>query len=189
MENLSSLSSGLPVRASAQHELADLETRLMAEFKTAASAVTKLFKLSGAKTALSHDQGYADALQDLLDALDEDPTLDARSWAIQKLMEATGQAKYSSRHSDKPIQPRPDSAKDAAERNNTASPDDIQPPSGLFTFDTSIHLPDAVPPAKRGDDDITLDLSRPGSKRRILAFDQHAGKRQKLDDDGDATVS
>lgn len=188
MDNLSSLSSGLPVRASAQHELADLDNRLMTEFKSAASAVTKLFKLAGSKTALAHDQGYADALQDLLDALDADPALDARSWAIQKLMEATGQARYTSGNTSN----TDGQADDAALKDDTeTASDDVRPPTSLFTFEAGPHLPDTVPQDKL-DDEITFGPVRPGSKRRapVPSVSMGASKRQKQDDDvDDAPVS
>ncbi|ANB14321.1 hypothetical protein AWJ20_5286 [Sugiyamaella lignohabitans] len=86
MDNMASLSSGLPRRATTQQELQDLDTNLISEFKTAASAVTKLFKLAGAKTELSRRQGYVDALQDLLTALEEDPSLNPQSWALDRLV-------------------------------------------------------------------------------------------------------
>lgn len=83
MDNLSSLKSGLP-RESAIRELADLDNSLIKEFKTAANAVTKLFKLSGAKTMVGRTQGYIDAIEDLLDALEKDPNMNVLEWALQK---------------------------------------------------------------------------------------------------------
>jgi hypothetical protein len=83
MDNLSSLKSGLP-RASAIRGLADIDTNLITEFKTAANAVTKLFKLSGEKAVVGRNQGYIDAIEDLLDALERDPGMNVLEWALQK---------------------------------------------------------------------------------------------------------
>lgn len=71
MDNLSSLSSGLPPNASLSQELAALDSSIISEFKTAACAVTKLYKLSGAKSALIRQQGYLDAVQDLVEFITE----------------------------------------------------------------------------------------------------------------------
>lgn len=57
----------------------------VAEFKTAATAITKLYKLANAQSKNAHELGYSRALQDLLDACDENPYLDARSWALKHL--------------------------------------------------------------------------------------------------------
>lgn len=83
MDNLSSLKRGLP-RDSTISGVADLDASLINEFRTAANAVTKLFKLSGAKAVAGRDQGYIDAIEDLLDALEGDPSLNVLEWALQK---------------------------------------------------------------------------------------------------------
>lgn len=92
MDNLSSLSSDLPAQASAAQELAQLDSSIISEFKTAACAVTKLYKLSGAKQAVVRQQGYLAAIQDLLDFMTSSPhggsgarnADEVLAWALQK---------------------------------------------------------------------------------------------------------
>lgn len=87
MDNLGSLSSNLPRHLTASQELANLDANLIAEFKTAACAVTKLYKLSGAKTALVRQQGYLDALKDLMGFLTERSNVssdEVYAWALDK---------------------------------------------------------------------------------------------------------
>ncbi|KAF5102261.1 hypothetical protein D0Z00_000444 [Geotrichum galactomycetum] len=93
MDNLSSLSSDLPGQASAAQELAQLDSSIISEFKAAACAVTKLYKLSGAKQAIVRRQGYLDAIQDLLDFMTssnrhngggERNADEVLAWALQK---------------------------------------------------------------------------------------------------------
>ncbi|KAF5108189.1 hypothetical protein DV453_002460 [Geotrichum candidum] len=93
MDNLSSLSSDLPGQASAAQELAQLDSSIISEFKAAACAVTKLYKLSGAKQAIVRRQGYLDAIQDLLDFMTSDNRHggggernadEVLAWALQK---------------------------------------------------------------------------------------------------------
>ncbi|CAN6650074.1 hypothetical protein TRVA0_024S00826 [Trichomonascus vanleenenianus] len=88
MDNLSSLSSNLPPsKGMNAKQLADLDESLISEFKTAACAVTKLFKLSGARTTVAKEQGYLEAIEDLLAALDKDGSLDVKAWALAKKRE------------------------------------------------------------------------------------------------------
>lgn len=87
MDNLGSLSSNLPRHLTASQELANLDANLIAEFKTAACAVTKLYKLSGAKTAVVRQQGYLDALKDLMGFLTERSNVssdEVYAWALDK---------------------------------------------------------------------------------------------------------
>lgn len=86
MDNLSSLSSGLPARPSASQELAALDSQLIDEFKTAACAVTKLYKLAGTKNRAIRQQGYLDAVQDVLAVLTGNSSSvdEVLAWALQK---------------------------------------------------------------------------------------------------------
>jgi hypothetical protein len=154
MDSLSSLSSGLPRRATIQQELQDLDTNLICEFKSAASAVTKLFKLAGAKTSLARDQGYIDALQDLLDALDEDATLDAKSWALQRLLSLSPeeQRRNLSLNVSTPIptneqtnQHINQASQESTQTHLPTAPAPPAPPSGMFTFQSHIAYPTELP--------------------------------------------
>lgn len=87
MDNLASLGSDLPRHASTKQQLASLDANLVAEFKTAACAVTKLYKLSGAKTAIARRQGYVDALKDVMAFLRERENVsgdEVYAWALEK---------------------------------------------------------------------------------------------------------
>lgn len=101
MDTLGSLSSHLPNRPPVEQELADLDANIIAEFKTAACAVTKLYKLSGSKAKVLKSQGYIECLQDVIQFItsadDSRPSLnsirsntssvsieDVLNWALNK---------------------------------------------------------------------------------------------------------
>uniref|UniRef100_A0A060TCC6 ARAD1D38434p n=1 Tax=Blastobotrys adeninivorans TaxID=409370 RepID=A0A060TCC6_BLAAD len=81
MDNLSSLGSGLPKK-----KRTDVDGAIVSEFKAAATAVTKLFKLSGEKAVVASDRGYLRALEDVLDAL-QDPQVNIEQWIKERKQE------------------------------------------------------------------------------------------------------
>lgn len=66
MDTIGSLSSDLPKRPAIDQEIAELDAKTVSEFKTAATAVTKLYTLSSAKSKLLRTQGYLNCLEDLV---------------------------------------------------------------------------------------------------------------------------
>lgn len=66
MDTIGSISSDLPKRGPIKEELAELDASTVAEFKAAATAVTKLYTLAGTKSRLSKTQGYLECLEDLV---------------------------------------------------------------------------------------------------------------------------
>lgn len=66
MDTIGSMSSDLPKKPTIREELAELDANTVAEFKAAATAVTKLYTLTGTKSKLLRTQGYLECLEDLI---------------------------------------------------------------------------------------------------------------------------
>lgn len=171
MDNLTSLSNQLPKQKLIEQELKEIDATIVQEFKTAAQAVTRLFKLSGAKAALARDEGYTDALRDLLDALDQNPSQDARNWALKRLRDLAPEA----RATEVPNQ-TPDQPENNHNSNNTPT---STVPTGPFTFQSSIAFPteitDDASESETSDKEAATDIG----KRRVLFESELAYKRRR----------
>lgn len=167
MENLSSLSSDLPNKTTFEQELADLDGSLISEFKIAACAVTKLFKLSGTKTQAARNQGYLDAINDLLTAIQEqqdDEPFDILSWALDKKQMLTGKPQTQQEEHDQLLQ-----------RQEQQLEDQLEAPSGPFEFTSTVPYPQT---SDNSTDDV--QYSNEGVKRRIKGSGGNLEKRIKI---------
>lgn len=86
MERLHSLESSLPPEQPPTKQAIDnLNLELSQEFKLAANAVTRLYRVANEKNSLTKHQGYLTCLDDMLYALDSNMTTDElKAWWLQQ---------------------------------------------------------------------------------------------------------
>jgi sensor domain CHASE-containing protein len=77
--DLTSLTINLPERGNTSSE-----EKLKEEFKNAATAVTRLYKTVSNNESQLRREGYLQAVEDMLELLDEDPKIDIYEWLLQK---------------------------------------------------------------------------------------------------------
>ncbi|CAI4043895.1 hypothetical protein SKDZ_10G2560 [Saccharomyces kudriavzevii ZP591] len=86
MEQMHSLESSLPPEQPPTKQAIDnLNLELSQEFKLAANAVTRLYRVANEKNSLTKHQGYLTCLDDILYALDSNMTSDElRAWCYKQ---------------------------------------------------------------------------------------------------------
>ena len=94
MEKIGSLEASLPPeQPPTTQAITSLNNELTQEFKMAANAVTKLYRVANEKNSLLKHQGYVDCLDSMLTMLDNDHFSsldDVRSWCIRERKERLG---------------------------------------------------------------------------------------------------
>ncbi|EGA58026.1 YJR056C-like protein [Saccharomyces cerevisiae FostersB] len=86
MEQMHSLESSLPPeQPPTKQAIESLNLELSQEFKLAANAVTRLYRVANEKNSLTKHQGYLTCLDDILCALDSNVTADElRAWCYKR---------------------------------------------------------------------------------------------------------
>lgn len=88
MEKLNSLGSSLPPERSPTDQVIEsLNGELSQEFKIAANAVTKLYRVANERNSLLKHGGYLQCVEDLLDMLEREPGLsveDIHLWCLKQ---------------------------------------------------------------------------------------------------------
>ncbi|CAI4034458.1 hypothetical protein SMKI_10G2510 [Saccharomyces mikatae IFO 1815] len=86
MEQMHSLESSLPPeQPPTKQAIESLNLELSQEFKLAANAVTRLYRVANEKNSLTKHQGYLTCLDDVLCALDSNVTTDElRAWCYKR---------------------------------------------------------------------------------------------------------
>ncbi|QHS74286.1 uncharacterized protein SPAR_J02380 [Saccharomyces paradoxus] len=86
MEQMHSLESSLPPeQPPTKQAIENLNLELSQEFKLAANAVTRLYRVANEKNSLTKHQGYLTCLDDILCALDSNVTTDElRAWCYKR---------------------------------------------------------------------------------------------------------
>ncbi|ODQ65693.1 hypothetical protein NADFUDRAFT_46341 [Nadsonia fulvescens var. elongata DSM 6958] len=102
MDSLSSLSSNLPSNRISPTEYARMDNELSTEFKSAAMAVTQLYKLAGARAQAARDKGYLEAINDIIGILN-DGNIDPLKWAWDMRREYSGDDESNAGHPDTDI--------------------------------------------------------------------------------------
>lgn len=88
MEKLNSLGSSLPPeQPPTTQAIESLNSELSQEFKLAANAVTKLYRVANERNSLLRHHGYLNCVEDILNMLLQDPTTsvdDIRIWCLKQ---------------------------------------------------------------------------------------------------------
>lgn len=88
MEKLNSLGSSLPPeQPPTTQAIESLNSELSQEFKLAANAVTKLYRVANERNSLLRHHGYLNCVEDILNMLQQDPATsvdDIRIWCLKQ---------------------------------------------------------------------------------------------------------
>ncbi|KAF2092103.1 hypothetical protein K490DRAFT_61547 [Saccharata proteae CBS 121410] len=95
MDSMRSLNTSLPATTSPRKRARQPPLQLLQAFKTAALQVTNLYKAAASDRERSHDEGYQDALEDMLNFLDNENLgvgdgegWRVRQWVTERLQES-----------------------------------------------------------------------------------------------------